>query len=321
MHFAMIVSCLLLIAGFTASASPLPFTTDYNVLVFTDMTGNNLSIGGSVAVARDATFTGVSVASGNNGSSGAAPNSGAGAMNLIVGDDLSWNGGQLVAGNGVHGGLGSISGVGVPGGVIGQGATPVNFAALQTQAQNAATSFAAMTTNGSTDVAPWGGITLTGIDTGLNIFTVAATNLSSTSYLNIVAPSGSGVLINVVGNAASIQNAGINLNGQGFNYNSNAADWQNVLWNFTGTGTLQVSGVSLGGSILAPYGSVNVQFASLNGDIVANSLSASGGINNFAFNGTEPEDPSAVPEPGTLLLSALGSTLILGRMALRSRAN
>lgn len=316
---------LVAMASLVALSSPLTFTSDFNVLVLGSMSASNSAIAGSVAVAGNATFSSMSIANGNNGSSGSTPATGPDVLNLVVGGNLQWSNGTLFNGSGIYGGDASLANLGVSNGSINTGEVPVDFSALATAAQLASSEFAAMDANGSTTLL-YGGVTLLGTDTELNVFTIDSSMLSSVHTVAIQVPEGSAVLINIVGMASSFQNAGLTLNGNSFN-SSNASLWSEVLWNFESAGTLTVQGVNFAGSLLAPNASVTLQNGNVNGQVVVGNLTTNGAINNFSFNGTAQappsvgdEDTSAVPEPGTVLLAGLGLLLLLAGNARRTLA-
>ncbi|MCW5964366.1 MAG: choice-of-anchor A family protein [Bryobacterales bacterium] len=319
---------LVAMASFAALSSPLTFTSDFNVLVLDSMSATNSSIAGSVAVGGNATFASMSIANGNNGSTGLTPASGPDALNLVVGGDLKWTNGTLYNGSGIYGGDALLKHLGVSNGSINTGEVPVDFSSLAKSAQAASSQFAAMDANGSTTFL-YGGITLQGTEKGLNVFAIDGSMLGSAHTVAIHVPEGASVLINIVGVASSFQNAGLTLNGNAFNSGKNASLWSELLWNFESEGTFNVQGVNFAGSLLAPNASVTLKNSNFNGQVVAGKLTTNGAINNFSFNGTvrqtapplgEDLETSAVPEPGTLLLAGLGLLLLMAGNARRKVA-
>jgi choice-of-anchor A domain-containing protein len=303
-----------LLAAVSAVASPLNYTSDYNVLVFGDLTANS-HIGGAVAVGGSANFQNVAIAGANGESQGYKPASGPGVVNLIVGGDLTMKNGSLVNGSGVYGGTALLQNVGTPDGTINFGTVPVDFVALADAAQAASASFAAMAANGTATL-QWGGLTLTGTSTELNIFEVSAADLGAISWMEINVPVGAPVLINVTGTNVNFKNAGLNLNGSQFNHNQNASQWGEVLWNFSAAGTFTIESVKFAGTLLAPNAEVSLKNGQVNGQLIAGSLvQKNSAIHNFTFNGTKvptPGDETApVPEPETYLLTACGLLLVM----------
>lgn len=308
---------MILLATSAIFGSPLTYTSDYNVLVFGSMSATS-SIGGSVAVGGSASFTNLGLATGNNGSSGLAPATGSDALNLIVGGSLSWTSGQLHQGSGVYGGAAALTWIGTPNGSINFGTVPADFNALATEARTASTEFAAMAANGTSTYNPWGGLLMKGTDTGLNVFTIDGSKMSSLNNVQIEVPEGAAVLINVTGVMSSFKYSGLTLNGKAFNYNDRE-NWGEVLWNFNATGSFEVNGVQFGGTLLAPNAAVTLVNGQLNGQVIASSLTTSAMINNYTFAGSSlPESPAneaPVPEPGTYLLTACGLALLfVGRI-------
>ncbi len=100
---------------------------------------------------------------------------------------------------------------------------------------------------------------------------------------------------------------------------------EHVIWNFPDAATLNLT-TAWGGSVLAPGAAATtgnyVQGSAVFGSLVQNGEfhlgTYSGGYN--PPGGGDPGTPSPVPEPGTLLLFALGAGgLLLGRRLSRSR--
>ena len=295
-----------------AAASPLTVISEYNILVFDSMTSTNTGIGGTVAVGGNAAFVNVVIANGNGADTGVAPPSGPDAVNLQSVGDLSWGSGQLVLGSGIYGGTGTITNVTAPDGTITQGTAPADFFSLESSAVSVSAEYAGLATNGTTSSA-FGNVTLEGTDAVLNVFSIDPLTLDTANNIAIVVPDGAAVLINITGLAASFQNAGLTLNGESFNFATNADAWSEVLWNFNGSGTLALGGTIFAGSVLAPNGTLTMTNARVSGQIVAQNLitgnlQTSEIVDNFAFAGTE------IPEPGTFAMVGLGSLLfLLGR--------
>lgn len=304
-----LVLALILLSGISATASPLQYTSPYNVLVFGDMDATSSgAVGGAIAVQGNATFVNFQIAAAaTNPSLGVNPGDG---LNLAVGGDLNWTNGQLVTGSGVYEGVATLTNVQVlGGGTLSQAPVPVDFAALELSAQIASASFDAMPANGTIEV-EGNIVTLTGTNEVLNIFTLSPAGgplelLSG--ELRIVVPEGSAVLINIEGGEATFQNATLTLNGQGWS-EANAAAWNEILWNFVGGGTLTIGGPNTAGSLLAPGAHVEITGTNFHGQVIAGSLTVQNDqISNFLFNGS-PEVP--IPEPSAAAFVGLGLTLL-----------
>lgn len=312
--------CFALLATFAAMASPISINSNLNVLVHGSMSASNSSIAGTVATGGSASFSNMSIANGNNAAMGNTPDSGKDALSLLVGGSLQWGNGQLTNGSAVYGGAASLSNLGIPNGTITGGVPPIDFAALAASTRSTSAELASLEANGDTKF-QYGGVSFTGEDTKLNIFSIDGSKLGSVHTAAIFVPEGAAVLINIVGVAGSFNNAGLTLNGKSFNHSTNAGAWSEVLWNFSGDGSFQSQGVNFAGSLLAPNAAVTLTNGKFNGQLVAGSLTSTAAINNFSFNGTtgtvkppifdDSISTSPVPEPGTLLLAGCGMLLLL----------
>ena len=167
-----------------------------------------------------------------------------------------------------------------------------------------------MATTGTTSIV--GGNTLTfnytGNSGGVAVFNVSASMLNSGSVqdLNLLLNGASSTVINVTGLPSS-----------NFSLTSRCATWEGafgdagaskIIWNFgTLGGTLSTSTLFYG-SILAPDANFTNSTA-VNGSIFAESYAGQGEIHYkdggyvVQYNGF---NPSAVPEPSTLVLAAFG---------------
>lgn len=271
-------------------------TFEHNLFVSGAFNGSNSDVEGRLAVGGSATLANYSIGTGLSNSSGTRDD-------LIVGGALSFTNGQVFYGNIRYAGSASLTGVGVPNGTAAVG-SPLDFSALQTQYQNYSNQFAGLATTGSVVYQPWNAIELTGSDAVLNVFNILGSKLSSANSLNITAPAGSTVLINVDGTTVSFQNAGQSLSG---------VDGGHVLFNFNSASSLSMSGIGLYGSVLAPYAAFNFNNGQINGAGAVASYSGSGEWHNLGFTGTLGNP--VIPAPAAGVLGALG----LGVMSLFRR--
>ncbi len=247
------------------STSPLGVASGYNVFVINNDTQQYTDAEGMVAVGGNATFNGYSVGARLANSNGTQDV-------LVVGGALNYTNGQVNAGNAVYGTTGNFKSFGIPNGTVFQG-SPLNFSAADQQLLQNSAAAAALPVNGSTQT-QYGGLYLTGTNTGLNVFQVGATTLGSVWGINVTVPTGSTVLINVTGTTAQLQNMGINLSG---------VSSQQVLFNFPTATSLAIQGVGVPGSILAPLAAVNFSNGVINGTLVAGSLTG-GGQENLSLS-------------------------------------
>lgn len=264
------VACVPIPPDDCPTGGDLGVANDYNVFVFGDFTGTNSDIQGRVAIGDDATFTNYGI-----GSALPAP----AGMVLSVGSDLVANGGQLYAGDGDVGGTCTTTSFGVHSGTLScadAGAFDASEYASTLKAVSAELS--ALAVNGTTTVHPWGGVTLSGTDSALNVFTLDLTGLSAINSLTMSVPAGSTVVVNVLGATGPLfQNMGFTLSG---------ATYDKIVWNFEAQTSLVITGVSVPGSVLAPMAHVASNGANVEGTLIAASAEGTGQYHDWPFTGS-----------------------------------
>ena len=290
---------------------------NYNVFIFnsgnfysenTDTMGN-LAAGGSVSLMN------YSVAAGINGNSALSPNP----ARLVVGGTLSaQNGGvgENQAGAIYTNNTPSLTSFTATGGVHAQTIIS-SFAADGTEYTNLSATLSGYTANGTAVLAANSDtLTLTGTSTGLNVIDVTASQINSSQTINISAPAGSTVLLNVAGTDDSLSNGQVSETG--------VTDAQ-VLYNFYQATTVTLTGSKDPmGSILAPLAGVVGGYGAMHGQLIAGSyggstISGSDNLDNTQFDNvlfTGNLTPTPVPLPSSawLMLSALaGLGLVLRR--------
>lgn len=289
-------AAVLSMAG-AGKAANLGVANDFNVFVLGSDTQTNTDAEGRVAVGGAASFSSYGVGNGLTNSNGSRDD-------LIVGGALSFTNGQVDNGNIRSGGAASLTYVGIPHGSYIAG-NPLDFAAAGTELRGISSSLGALTANGTGGRNPYGQINLAGADAGLNVFNLHGSDFNGANGLSIVAPTSSTVVLNIDGTADQMINMGISLGG---------VQRENLVYNFTGSGSLALSGIAIEGSILAPDMSVAFNSGHINGTLVAGSLTGSGEAHYHPFTGNVPNPPSppSVPEPGSLALLGVGVLPLLG---------
>ncbi len=254
-----------------SSVFDLGAAKDYNLFVIEDATQPSADTQGKVAVGRDAKFSTYSI--------GDQLPSGSGDV-LIVGRDLTYTSGAIYNGNVVYGHSTNlpISAVSITGGSLRKD-TPINFAAAKVALQSLSSTLSAYTVNGTTAF-QWGGLTLTGSDPYLNVFSVNGSNLSSANNVEIDVPNGSAVLVNISGTTLT-WTGGLVVNGTAIT---------NVLYNFYQASSITIQGINVTGSILAPFAAVNFVSGVQNGQMICLSLTGMGQFNYSPFGGYIPCD-------------------------------
>lgn len=252
-------------------AGPLGIATEFNVFVFEDFSHNSSDVGGRVAVGGNATLSGHGVGTAISNSAGTRDD-------LIVGGNLNFSNGNVYSGNVVVGGTATLAtDATISGGSLHSG-MPIDFAAAQAALTAKSAAWAQLTANGLTEDR-YGGTFLTGTDTELNIFDLSATQLASTWGVTVEVPSGSAVIVNIHGTTAQMQNFAFTLTG---------ANRQRLIWNFHEAETLSIQGINVPGVVMAPHAAVTFNNGSLDGQIIARSLSGSGEPHWFPFTHSCP---------------------------------
>lgn len=243
---------------------------------------------------------------------------------LIVGGDLTFNGGQVYNGDVVVGGSADGVDSSVRWGLINNGyelettdSLPVDFKAEEEYLKAASGALSELETNG-TSVYQWGGLTLTGDNTSsYQVFNIDGADLLSSWGIASISgiPADATVVINVSGKNAGMVNA---------NFNALVPIRNKVLFNFYEADTLTFKGVGVEGSVLAPYADVVDPQGVINGTIIAKSWSGSMQQNHQLFTGNidldiptgNTETPAPTPEPATFALFGLG---LIGLVCFRNK--
>lgn len=308
-----------------AAAAPLVGpAAGYNLFVLGDASLTQLSFSdsaGSIAVGGSVQLNGYSVASQVAGNTSAAVNP----ARLVAGGDVSASNGGIGSNassppqNGAiyAGGTVSLGSFTANGGVFGQ--TLVDFGAAALLYQSASQAWSGLAANG-TSLLQFGSLTLTGASAQLNVFDLSGTDLTGASTVNIAAPAGSTVLINVSGSGSAFQNGQVFLSG--------IAE-SRVLYNFYEATTLSLPGSkNPQGTVLAPFAAVSGGFGAFDGQLIAASFSGNtefhmvdsdGGAGGTYFDGELPLAPVPLPASLPLLLSGLGA--IAWRFSRRSASS
>lgn len=266
----------------------------YNVFVFGDgsFMSENTDTMGNLAAGGNVSLMNYSVASGINGTS-ANPNP----ARLVVGGTLTAQNGGVganQAGTIYTNSTPTLTSFTATGGVRAQTLIS-SFPADQTQYTALSNNLAALAANGTTSGLLAGNtLDFTGTSTGLNVFDVSGATLSSSQTINISAPTGSTVLINVTGSSpVNFQNGSVVETG------ISAAS---VLYNIASSSVDLVGSKDPMGSILAPLAGVTGGYGSMNGQLITDSYSGNTQFDATLFTG----NLTAVPLPAAIWLLAGG---------------
>ncbi len=162
-------------------------------------------------------------------------------------------------------------------------ASEIDFAATFSALQAYSVSLAAVTANGTTTVTysgPVCAIDLSGTDASQNIFTLRGEDLASATSLTVRVPSGSTAIINV--NDATVEMGH-------FAFFFVGGDRQRTLLNMPAATSLTLDGIGVEVSILAPKADVSFENGQLNGQLVAQSFTGQGQLNESPFIGCAPD--------------------------------
>jgi len=244
----------------------------YNAFVCGDYTGA-LDIGGKVAVAGSATFTGFSVAWADPGGDA-----------LIAGEDLDLRYGT-VFGNAWYGGVAYVEGVTYDGGALVEG-TPIDFDDQCAVLEDMSLDLGALPATGSTTFDGSNRLFLEGTEAGLNVFEVDATEISAMNTLFLEVPDGAQVLVNVSGVDVA------------FHYHEQfitGVSGREILWNLTDASDLEIYAVEVEGSVLAPLADAQFNAGAMNGTLVAKSVTGYGELHSYLFTGLPSGDFEECP--------------------------
>ncbi len=255
----------------TTSAVDFGPATGYNLFLFGNLEQPSSDTQGKMAVGGDAKLGAYSVGDQLENSNGAVDV-------MIIGGDLTYTSGGIFGGNVVVGGTTNlpIDPVSITGGELKFG-TPIDFNAAEASLKALSSDLAAYPANGTTEL-KWGGLKLRGTHPQLNVFEVDGAVLSDAHSMAISVPNGSVVLVNISGEEVT-WTGGLTVNGTKIN---------NVLYNFPEAKKLNISGIDIRGSILAPYAHLNYPTGVINGQVIAKSMKGAGQFNLALFSGHIP---------------------------------
>lgn len=291
-----------------ALAAPvdLGLAAQYSLVSFGDFASSNNSVGGNVAVAGDMSASGFAL----NGKS------------TVVGGDLRYSNGSI-AGDAYVGGSRTTSGTSI-GGQWQNGVAPLPFATLAQQMTALSEDLSGLAATG-TRQSQWGGLYLTGSASPVEVFQLAASDLSGNGWSQLAQlAAGSTVIFNIGGSDVRLSNGMLG-----------GLSSYNVLLNFYEAQTITFNGIGLDASILAPNATVLGANGTIGGNVVVGDWQAQltlPGTRGFqatevaGYRLPEPIEPdhpaldlgstlpaeasSEVPEPGQLALFSLGLAML-----------
>jgi choice-of-anchor A domain-containing protein len=193
---------------------------------------------------------------------------------LVVGGNLNINNGTVYGDTYYGGTLTTTQSATIRRGTLTHG-TPFNFTSLSSDLQTLSSQLATQLTPTATPrIEPWGGLYLKGTNPTLNVFELNASIFASTRYMELEAPAGSHIVVNIRGASASFSNfSQHNFRG--------GIDQTGILYNFIDATRINASSFGFWGTVLAPLADITFNNGSWDGGIYANSLTgtAEGHIN------------------------------------------
>lgn len=260
---------------------------EYNVFVLGDMNLSNTDAEGRVAVGGNATLSNYGIGSGVIPLPPANTD-----PSFVIGGNVNVTAGSNASGNTVVNPTSTIINytMGNPNGLFITG-TPIDFAEAARYLKCASTFWSTLTPNG-TGAVVFNQLNLTGTDETLNVFSLDSGNLYGTGIslaqlngINIIAPLGATILINVDGTAIQFGSYQIFRNGTA----ATRENARRILWNFSQALTWTNSTTAIYGSVLAPFAAANTTFSQINGNIMFDRFSGNAESHNELFIGELPE--------------------------------
>lgn len=300
----------LLTFSVTAYAAGLGAAQDFNMVTFGDFQSTS-DVEGKLAVGGTMTVSGFSVGSRLDASAN-------GTDTLVVGGTLNYGGGSVKYGNVAWGTAYNGPGYNIaPNGTVRQDPNAFNFAAAQASLTGLSAQLGTLADTGNTFFNGYGQVALTGTDAALNVFSMTTAQLATLNGFSINVPTNSTTIINIFGNAASIN---------GFGYSGAGVNRHKTLFNFVDATTFFAQHNGIEGSVLAPLANATMSGGSVNGQFIVNSATMLNGAeaHYYTFDGNVPPggdlpgDP--IPEPGSMALLALGALPAVGLLRRRKSA-
>jgi choice-of-anchor A domain-containing protein len=273
----------------TATSNALGVASNYNVFTIGSFSESNTDVEGALAAGGSITFSNDGIGTSLTSTALTSLNGDA----VVAGGSVSLTNGQVYDGSVVYETTNTSNDTLLHGSYSKVTSTnsPINFSSAATSLKSLSTSLDALTTTG-TVTNSYGAITLTGTGS-LEVFNLSGSTLSSANGLTINAAAGATVVVNISGTSDSLANFQMTING---------TSQQDVLYNFYQATSLTDNGVTVDGSILAPQANLTFGYISVNGNVVANSVSGNAQFNDLLFQGNlSQQTVTHVPEPSNLV--------------------
>jgi choice-of-anchor A domain-containing protein len=280
---------LVLLVGLSAvvKASDLGAASAYNVYVLKDLNQNGGTTQGSIAAGGNASLASVSIGGSASGSTQPA---------LVVGGTLTVTGGGSISNGGIYaGGNTNLPAYYYTNYSVhsNSNSLPMDFS-LTSQYLVKESAYLGKLSGTGTVTDSYNKITLTGTNSGVNVFYVSSTQLATAWGLYVDVPTGATAVVNVEGTQVSFKN-GVNSADGGYSLDSSR-----VLYNFYQASEVDLGGINIQGSVLAPNATVNFNGGNFDGTLVAGDLVEQNLAMGYSkFQGNLPTAP--VPEPSSAM--------------------
>ncbi|MFB6892988.1 choice-of-anchor A family protein [Kitasatospora sp. NPDC056327] len=235
-----------------------------------------------------------------------------GGNSLVVAGKLTGNNTQVMKGNGVYGSKAEGAVIQAHQGTVGQGRSPIDFAAEFAKLRAASAQLAAAPQTAAAKVEAKGKeLYLTSGDASFNSFTVSAAVLQGATDIFLKVPAGAVTVVTVTGGSydqAAARTTGFHLWDEGkkayvlddkLQSAHGGAVRAKLLWNFpTATKVVKSSLAAWSGTVLAPNAAFDLGSAApVNGSVIVKSLTGKGGAetHHYPFTGCLPTVPPTTP--------------------------
>lgn len=249
-----------------------------NVIVFNDASPSGADSEGAMYVGRNLTTAGYSI--GSSESAGLTCSD----YGLAVGGNVT---GSVVVGNGKVGVAGVNNQTTTPrqeNNADPCGITktlPAGFASLPATFTGYSTAFKNYTANGTVS----GSVKFTGTN-ALNVFNVTGAQLTSASQVEFSLPAGSSAIVNVSGTTISWHGVGFLMPDGTKSCRGGTSDWcHRIMWNFYEATTIDLGGIGVQGSILAPYATQSGSGGNVDGQVIVKNLTGGIEYHPYFFSG------------------------------------
>jgi choice-of-anchor A domain-containing protein len=237
---------------------------EHNVFVFNDYT-DGVDVHGRVAAGGGVTMTGFSVSSLDPGG------------DVLVANTLTLDSGT-VHGDAVYTTIASIStsvSYSSGGGPVNN--TPIDFPTEQATLEALSAGLCAQPATATTTLNGYGGISLSGSSTDVDVYTLDIADLEAANGITISATGGAAI-INVTGTSSTTIG--------GFAVWLSGLDETDILWNFCDATALDFSALGIEGTTLAPLADVTFDNGNFDGSLIAASLTGAAEGHLYPFDHT-----------------------------------